>query len=145
MKTMTTMLMAGFLMLPFATQADDEDCSVWPDPVEEAIDYANFLGKNADTDRSNLYTKLSAAEAKVTLEKFSDAVDKLMDISDKATALAGASKPKIEDATAINNAVVTAIYCVSHLESVASATETQVNNETWVNERVRRKRQYSDN
>lgn len=47
--------------------------------------------------------------------KFSDAVDKLQDISDKATALAGAARPKLEDASGINSAVVDAIRCVAAL------------------------------
>lgn len=39
----------------------------------------------------------------------------LQDISDKATALATAPKPKLEDASGINGAVVTAIGCVGGL------------------------------
>ena len=49
-----------------------------------------------------------SAAAKVRLSKFSDAVDKLQDISDTATAFANAPKPKLENAGAINGAVVTA-------------------------------------
>lgn len=74
-----------------------------------------FLGKNAATDQSNLLAKLEAAAAKVRLSKFSDAVDKLQNISDTATALAGAQKPKLEDASQINGAVVIAISCIGAL------------------------------
>lgn len=59
--------------------------------------------------------KLEAAAARVGLSKFSDAVDKLQNISDTATALANAPKAKLEDATQINGAVVTAIGCIGAL------------------------------
>jgi len=55
---------------------------------------------------------------KVSLGKYSDAVDKLEDISDKATQLAIATpKSKLDDATAINIAVTDAIGCVAALEA----------------------------
>jgi hypothetical protein len=74
-----------------------------------------FLGRNASTDQSNLLAKLEAAAAKVRLNKYDDAVDKLQNISDTATALADAPKQKLDDASRINSAVVTAIGCVSGL------------------------------
>jgi hypothetical protein len=83
--------------------------------VEAAIESAVFLGNKATTEESNLLAKLEAAHAKILLGKFSDAVDKLQDISDRATALADAPKPKLEDATGINGAVVDAIACVGAL------------------------------
>jgi hypothetical protein len=83
--------------------------------VEAAIESGVFLGNKATTDESNLLAKLEAADAKIFLGKFSDAVDKLQDISDRATALADAPKPKLEDATGINGAVVDAIACVGAL------------------------------
>ena len=49
------------------------------------------------------------------MNKFDDAVDKLQNISDTATALADAPKQKLEDASGINWAVVTAIGCVGGL------------------------------
>lgn len=83
--------------------------------VGTAIQDAVFLGRKAATDESNLMAKLENAAAKVQLTKYSDAVDKLLDISDTATALAGAQKPKLEDAEGINTAVIAAIACVGGL------------------------------
>lgn len=83
--------------------------------VEAAIEGSVFLGSKATTEESNLLAKLEAANAKILLGKFSDAVDKLQEISDRATALADAPKPKLEDATGINEAVVDAIACVGAL------------------------------
>jgi hypothetical protein len=84
--------------------------------VETAIQAGVFLGQNAATDQSNLLAKLEAAGAKIQLGKAADAVDKLQDISDKATALAEAPKPKLADATVINAAVTAAIACVGTLQ-----------------------------
>ena len=72
-------------------------------------------GKRADSDQSNLLAKYAAAVGKISLGKYSDAIDKLEDISDKATALADAPKAKLDDATAINEAVSAAIWCVGEL------------------------------
>ena len=83
--------------------------------LETTIQNGVFLGKNASTDQSNLLAKLEAAAAKVGLNKYDDAVDKLQNISDTATALADAPKQKLEDASGINGAVVTAIGCVGGL------------------------------
>ena len=83
--------------------------------VQAAIDGGVFLGKNASSNQSNLGAKLEAAAAKIELNKYDDAVDKLLSISATATALADAPKPKLEDATFINGAVETAIGCVGGL------------------------------
>jgi len=90
-------------------------CAVELNAVEAAINAAVFQGQRANSDKSNLLAKLDAADAKVDLAKFSDAVDKLGEISDKATELANASKPKLADATGINTAVSDAIACVGKL------------------------------
>lgn len=90
-------------------------CATELNGVETAIQTGIFVGKNASSAQSNLLAKLEAAAAKVRLGKFSDAVDKLQDISDTATALADAQKPKLEDASQISGAVVTAIACVGGL------------------------------
>ena len=90
-------------------------CASELNAVETAIQSAVFLVKSASTDQTNLLAKLEAAAAKVGLQKYDDAVDKLQDISDKATALASAPKPKLEDASGINGAVITAIACVGGL------------------------------
>ena len=90
-------------------------CGLELNAVEAAIQNAAFVGANPATDQSNLLAKLEAAAAKVQLDKPADAVDKLQNISDTATALAAAPKPKLEDASLINGAVVTAIACVGSL------------------------------
>ncbi len=90
-------------------------CAAELNAVEAAIQTGTFVGNKAATDQSNLLAKLEAAAAKVRIGKFSDAVDKLQNISDTATALAGAPKPKLEDASQINGAVVSAIACVGAL------------------------------
>lgn len=87
------------------------DCATELNAVGAAIDAGSFLGQGPD--QSNLLAKLRAADAKVDLGKYSDAIDKLTDISDKATALANAKKQKLdpEDAVVINDAVGVAIAC----------------------------------
>ena len=112
-----TLLMAAMGAWASAARADHFTgaCAFELNAVEAAIQGGAFQGQNASTDRSNLLAKLEAANAKVAARKFSDAVDKLDEISDKATALAGAPKPKLADATAINTAVAAAIACVGGL------------------------------
>ena len=83
--------------------------------VGAAIEAGVFPGKKGIADQSNLMAKLEAAAAKVQLGKFEDAVDKLLNISDTATALADAPKPKLDDASQINTAVIEAIACVGAL------------------------------
>ncbi|MGE5337732.1 MAG: hypothetical protein ACM3PU_07880 [Gemmatimonadota bacterium] len=83
--------------------------------VELAINSAAFLGRNATSDQSNLLSKLQFAYSKATQQKWGDAMQKLQDISDTATALAGAAKPKLDDATGINNAVTVATACMTGL------------------------------
>ena len=83
--------------------------------VETAIHTANFQGRKAESDRTNLLAKLETAAVKVGQAKYSDAADKLLDISDTATALAGAGKPKLESAADINTAVIASIACVGAL------------------------------
>ena len=93
----------------------DGQCFTELNAVELAVENANFVGKRAETNRSNLLAKLEAANAKITLLKYSDAVDKLTDISGAATTLANAPKQKLEDATDINNATTNAISCTGAL------------------------------
>jgi len=100
---------------PAAASHYTGSCSTELNAVEAAIVDAVFLGRKAVTDESNLVAKLDAAAAKIALQKYSDAIDKLENISDTATALAGATKPKLEDATGINSAVSAAITCVGGL------------------------------
>ena len=124
-KTIMKVLFASVLLLPFAAQAAPGDCGYWLNVdngvvkdglIAQAIDDAYFIGKRADTDESNLIAKLAASGAKVSQNKFSDAIDKLMQISDKATALASAQKAKLDDATGINIAVTDALACVGPLD-----------------------------
>jgi len=84
--------------------------------VGENIENAYFSGRNAATDQSNLLAKLAAADGKIYRKKYADAISKLVEISDKATTLAGASKLDADDATGINYAVVAAINCVNGLK-----------------------------
>ena len=90
-------------------------CGAELNTLGSAIDVALFLGRNATTNQSNLLAKLASAATKVSQQKYPDAIDKLEDISNTATALAGALKPKLEDATAINDAATAAILCVGAL------------------------------
>ena len=117
MKTILKVLLTSALLLPFVAQAAPGDCATELGAVEFAIMSGNFDidPRRGESNRSNLITKLDAVEGKVGLDKFSDAIDKLMDISDKATAWADpdvSRKLKLEDATGINNAVGAAIVCV---------------------------------
>lgn len=86
---------------------------------------ANFTGRRASSDESNLLTKLDAACAKINHDKYTDTEDKLMEISDKATTLADPTrgKSKLDDATDINTTASDTIVCVSGLsgDTVCSA------------------------
>jgi hypothetical protein len=125
MKAIKMILLAGFLVLPITSQAgkpvplvcdfDWADCSTEITDVGEAIDGAVYSGQKATSNKSNLFAKLAAAEAKLDCGKPADAIDKLEDISDKATAWADAPKPKLEDATGINGAVGAALLCIGGL------------------------------
>ena len=110
-----SMLAVSMMMGAGTASATAGDCAAELIAVGSAIDAGVYLGKRAATSESNLQAKLEAADAKVSLDKFSDAVDKLMNISDTATALADAPKAKLEDATDINDAVSAAIICVGNV------------------------------
>ena len=92
-------------------------CSVELNSVHAAIAGATFYGATGETNRSLMLAKLEAANAKIALLKYSDAIDKLDDISAKATELVNAAKPKLssESGTVINTAVSSAIGCVGGL------------------------------
>jgi len=89
--------------------------------VITAIHYAEYYGsggrkkQTGDANESNLENKALAAIQKLYEYKWGDAIYKLEDISDKATAWADAPKPKMDDATEINRAVGDAIYCIMEL------------------------------
>ena len=82
------------------------------DGVESAIKAGVFKNRR---DQDNLLTKLANANSKTTAGKMSDAIDKLEDISNTATALADAAKPKLESADGINAAVLAAQGCLTGL------------------------------
>jgi len=109
-------LVGVFLVCPIGAANADHFigvCALELNTLEQAINDANFLGPRAASNRSNLLTKLEAAAAKLVQAKPSDAIDKLQSISDSATDLANAAKPKLEDATVINTSAGAAIQCVS--------------------------------
>ena len=118
--------MIASLMLPLTASANHEQsCDAALDDVETAINMGIFLdspnprkkGADSETNRSNLLAKLDDARAKVRLHKWSDAIDKLSDISDKATLWTDASKQKLEDASEINYAVSDGIKCIGGIGS----------------------------
>jgi hypothetical protein len=102
-------------MLVSTSQASEALCGVAMGDVATAIEAGTYYGRKADSNESSLEVKLVAAETKLTYYKFEDAVDKLYDISEKATAWADAPKSKLDDATAINYAVADAISCIGSL------------------------------
>ncbi|HEX6362254.1 MAG TPA: hypothetical protein VFZ93_04830 [Albitalea sp.] len=68
-----------------------------------------------ERDRTNLQSKLATANSKTLAQptpKWDDANTKLEDISNTATALANAAKPKLNDGGAINSAVLAAQACI---------------------------------
>lgn len=109
--TLLALAVSVAFLLPGIANALDV-CGEEMKSVYEAIDAAVFHGKKADMDESRMLAKYDAAAAKLGLYKFSDAIDKLDDIAEKATALATAKKPKLNDATDINDAVGAAIRCI---------------------------------
>lgn len=117
------------LVTPVAVIAQDNpNCTSELNMVETEIDIAVFLdspnprkkGADSETNRSNLLTKLEDARTKVAFEKYERAIDKLMDISDKATEWTNAAKQKLEDASGINYAVADAMVCVGNLGTASN-------------------------
>lgn len=104
-----------------STASANEPCTSRTDAIEHigwvstAIENATFLGKRAYNDQMNMLIKAEAAVSKINAYKFDDAIDKLVDISDKATALADAPKSKLDDATGINDAVGAAVVCINDI------------------------------
>ena len=99
----------------FSTAHAATVCSTEMDGLYDEIGLAVYLGKKAPTSESGLYAKYDAADAKRGQYKFSDAIDKVYDISDKATDWANAPKAKLEDGTGINTAASAAIGCIGSL------------------------------
>jgi len=105
------------LLLPSESYAESYagQCDDLLAVVGQKIESANFLGNKAETNPSNLLAKLDGVQAQIYLEIYSDVITKLGNISDTATDLANAPKPKLEDASTINYAVSNAIDCVGAL------------------------------
>ena len=114
-KMVAMLLVTSSPMLISTVYASEPPCGDDMAIVQFAIDTGIYDGKKATGNQSNLDMKLAAAEAKLVLLKRDDAVDKLYDISEKATAWANAPKAKLDDATAINDAVADAISCIGSL------------------------------
>jgi len=114
-KMVAMLLVTSSPMLVSTAYASDALCSEDLAAVQRAIDGGIYSGRKATSNKSNLEVKLVAAETKLTAYKFGDAVDKLYDISEKATAWADAPKAKLDDATAINYAVADAMTCIGSL------------------------------
>jgi len=113
MKTVKAILIASAILFTLPCAADDLSvCYDQMSDVYDAINYGDFYGRNAEMNKANILAKYDAAHAKLQFYKFSDAIDKLDDIADKATALATAGKPKLDDSTAITEAVSAAMTCI---------------------------------
>ncbi|AKU10072.1 hypothetical protein AzCIB_0167 [Azoarcus sp. CIB] len=87
-------------------------CGASLDAVETAIVAATFYDPKAASNESNMILKLDSAAAKLGQSKPLDAIANLESISDRATELATAPKPKLDDAAGINAAAASAITCV---------------------------------
>lgn len=113
-------LASALVMAPLAAQAaisNDTLCKgggstvgITLTAVEAAIAAGNFT--NPTRDQANLQIKLQAAASKANVRKWDDAIGKLEDISNTATALASAAKPKLASAADINTAVDAAQACM---------------------------------
>ena len=103
-----------------ATTAAEDDCTSELDEVAAAIDAGDF--KN-EKDRTRLNGKVIQAQAKVDLDKCSDALDKLDDIDEKVAALSdGVRKNKLSPAAAIAimDATADAAQCIASLSTCVS-------------------------
>jgi hypothetical protein len=84
-----------------------------------AINSAAYSGKMTPDgefkDQKNMVLKAEAAIFKLGVHKLEDAVDKLLDISEKANSLEDARKPKLDGAGAIDSAIENAIACINNL------------------------------
>ena len=81
--------------------------------LDDAIRNATTF--KAEMDRTNLLGKVSSAVTKVAYDKIDDAVVILDAVSDKASSLASAAKPKLGagDATNIMNGAYATIMCLN--------------------------------
>jgi hypothetical protein len=98
----------------------DDNCSYAFGAVDQAIMDAEFFSGRPgweSRDEGNMLLKVQKAIAKVSAGKYSDAIEKLGDISEKANALADpdSGKKKLEDASGINDAIYAAAVCINTL------------------------------
>ena len=111
--SVVALAMSAAFLLPGVAGAA-EVCSDPMGDVESAISNADFLGKFGVRDENNMLNKHYQAIVKLRRGKFDDAIDKLINISDKAYGLATASpKPKLGDDSEISMAVNDAIACIA--------------------------------
>jgi len=113
--TMKAAILLFAIAMSGASQGALAACDTELGMLKLAITDATFTGKNATRDEENMLLKVEEAESKIKVEKYDDAVGKLIDISDKANALADSPKQKLEDASGINAAVLEAAVCINSL------------------------------
>ena len=107
--------MSAACLLPGVAGAA-EVCVEKMSAVETAILDGNFSGRKIGgeyRDQERMLDKHYHAVIKLGMGKYDDAIDKLIDISDKAYDLANATKSKLDDDTGISNAVNDAIACIA--------------------------------
>lgn len=93
----------------------DHPCAAEVTAVDNAILSAVFNGKRGEIDRTRMRGKVTEAISKLHQAKYDDAIQKLVDISDKADALATSAKQKLEDDTDIQMSIYYANQCISLL------------------------------
>lgn len=95
-----------------AQATDSTTCAAELGLVKQAIYDATFYDPKALSNETNLIAKVDSASAKLGQNKPGDAIDNLVSVSDKATDLATAPKPKLDDSTGINMTASAAITCI---------------------------------
>ena len=98
--------------------ADTHPCAAQVDAVSAAIigsDFDSGNGPNAGRDQERMLQKVQEVINKLHAEKYEDAIGKLMDIADKADALASSPKQKLADDSYIQSAVTDAMVCINGL------------------------------
>jgi hypothetical protein len=92
-------------------------CAVEMGNVEYAIEAAVFAAKGPRSkgkdDQAQMFLKVQEAISKLREEKYDDAIGKLVDIADKAAALADSPKQKLADDTAIQSTIYNAMVCIN--------------------------------
>lgn len=102
------------LIVP-AAWASIADCILAIDTLELQVQASSFFGQNAAKDEAGLLAKLSAAEQKVGVGKFADAIAKLEEFSAKVRTLADSGKLDQADAAVLAEGAQAAIACIKSL------------------------------